>query len=251
MGGWQALAITSLAGSLGESQPPPAGRAVLRGAICSSRADARESAGQRYQSTSDQLLSLAQTWAFGGHSLFQFEDLLLRTPPPLELALNGGAKTAEAAALFYYLNRTGYNGLCRFNQSGEFNVPFGRHKKLTYRSEFREYAPIFRRWQFKAIDFGRLRIDESDFIYADPPYDVEFTKYWNGFDWEEQVRVAEWLAGHPGPVVLANQATPRIVALYESLGFDLMRLAGPRRISCNGDRTPADEVLALRNLQPG
>lgn len=168
-----------------------------------------------------------------------------------ELALNGGAKTAEAAALFYYLNRTGYNGLCRFNQSGEFNVPFGRHKKLTYRSEFREYAPIFRRWQFKAIDFGRLRIDESDFIYADPPYDVEFTKYWNGFDWEEQVRVAEWLAGHPGPVVLANQATPRIVALYESLGFDLMRLAGPRRISCNGDRTPADEVLALRNMQPG
>ena len=34
--------------------------------------------------------------------------------------------TAEAAALFYYLNRTGYNGLCRFNSSGGFNVPFGR-----------------------------------------------------------------------------------------------------------------------------
>ena len=169
-----------------------------------------------------------------------------------ELAQNGGAKSAEAAALFYYLNRTGYNGLCRFNQSGEFNVPFGRHKKLSYRSEFREYAPIFRRWQFKAIDFARLQIDDSDFIYADPPYDVEFTKYSkDGFSWEEQVRVAEWLAGHPGPAVLANQATPRIVELYESLGFDLTFLTGPRRISCNGDRTPAGEVLALRNMQSG
>ncbi len=32
------------------------------------------------------------------------------------------ADSAEAAQLFYYLNRTGYNGLCRFNRSGEFNV---------------------------------------------------------------------------------------------------------------------------------
>ena len=30
--------------------------------------------------------------------------------------------------LFLYLNRHGYNGLCRYNLRGEFNVPFGRYK---------------------------------------------------------------------------------------------------------------------------
>src|SRR3984893_11959032 len=40
--------------------------------------------------------------------------------------------TAEAAQLFYYLNRTCFNGLCRFNRGGEFNVSFGRHQTITY-----------------------------------------------------------------------------------------------------------------------
>ena len=48
--------------------------------------------------------------------------------------------------------------------------------------------------------------------------------------------------------ILSNQATNRIVTLYKKLGFKLRFLDGPRRISCTGDRTPAKEVLALRNL---
>ena len=58
----------------------------------------------------------------------------------------------------------------------------------------------------------------DDFIYADPPYDVEFVSYsQQGFNWDDQVRLADWLAKHPGPVVLSNQATERVVQLYESL----------------------------------
>jgi DNA-binding response OmpR family regulator len=66
--------------------------------------------------------------------------------------------------------------------------------------------------------------------------------------WHEQVRTAEWLAKHPGPVVLSNQATDRITKLYLRLGYTLTPLTAPRLISCTGDRTPAEEVLATRNL---
>ena len=157
--------------------------------------------------------------------------------------------TAEAAELFYYLNRTAYNGLCRFNRSGEFNVPFGRYDTIRYRRDFSDCAVAFADWEFASTTFDEIALASDDFVYADPPYDVEFTHYSKGgFTWEQQVRTAEWLAQHTGPVVLSNQATARITSLYTSLGYSLRLLDGPRRISCTGDRTPAAEVLALRNL---
>lgn len=140
--------------------------------------------------------------------------------------------TQEAAALFYYLNRTGYNGLCRFNSQGGFNVPFGRYQQIKYVRDFSHYVAPFSRWQFNSSDFEKLNIEPDDFVYADPPYDVQFTNYAKeGFGWDDQMRLAEWLAEHPGPVVLSNQATARIVKLYRSLGFSLRFLSAPRLIN--------------------
>lgn len=168
-----------------------------------------------------------------------------------ELLKSGKGKSAEAAGLFYYLNRTGYNGLCRFNGKGGFNVPFGSYKTINYKPDFSEYKGVLRAWTFTNTDFEKIPVEDADFIYADPPYDVEFTHYSKGgFDWDEQERAAEWLAQHKGPVILSNQATPRIVKLYRSLRFTLKFIVdAPRRISCTGDRTPTTEVLALRNLK--
>ena len=68
------------------------------------------------------------------------------------------------------------------------------------------------------------------------------------FSWDDQERTAALLAKHPGPVVLVNQSTPRIEALYQQLGFSVRSFQAPRRISCTGDRTPARELMAMRNL---
>lgn len=166
-----------------------------------------------------------------------------------QLVHKGESDSKEASEIFYYLNRTGYNGLCRFNRKGEFNVPFGSYKRINYVYEFLEYQDLFSYWQFESASFMDLEIEDDDFIYADPPYDVDFRQYSrHGFEWTDQIQLAEWLADHPGPVVLSNQATSRIVKLYKRLGYELIFLAGPRRISCNGDRTPAKEVLAVKNI---
>ncbi len=161
----------------------------------------------------------------------------------------GEDRSAEAAQLFYYLNRTCFNGLCRFNRRGEFNVPFGSYKTINYATDFDKYREPFSRWTFTNSDFEQLEIASTDFIYADPPYDVEFTTYSaGGFSWPDQVRVARWLAAQSVPVVLSNQATARIVELYSSLGFELRYFDAPRRISCTGDRTSAREILATKNV---
>ncbi|MBE3556629.1 MAG: Dam family site-specific DNA-(adenine-N6)-methyltransferase [Firmicutes bacterium] len=162
----------------------------------------------------------------------------------------GKGNSKEAVALFYYLNHTGYNGLCRFNSGGAFNVPFGRYKHISYQADFSAYRSLFQRWTFSSGDFEALRIQESDFIYADPPYDVPFRQYAaDGFSWEDQLRLAHWLAALPNTVVASNQATERIVSLYDSLGFTLYFLDAPRMISCTGDRTKAKEMLAIKVAQ--
>lgn len=161
----------------------------------------------------------------------------------------GKQDTSEAAGLFYYLNRTGYNGLCRFNRSGDFNVPFGRHLTINYRYDFTEFVDVLAGWTFTNTHFKDVPVKATDFVYADPPYDVEFTKYSkDGFSWNDQLEAAEWLAKHEGPVILSNQATKRIVDEYKRLGFVVRTLDAPRKISCTGDRSPAVEVLAIRNL---
>jgi DNA adenine methylase len=165
------------------------------------------------------------------------------------LIQSGGANSTEAASLFYYLNRTGFNGLCRFNNRGEFNVPFGRYTTIRYTTDFTGYVAALRGWQFSAEDFAALQPSPDAFIYADPPYDVEFTAYSpGGFSWQDQERFACWLARHPGPIVASNQATQRILELYRSLGFHTQILDAPRLIASNGDRRPAQEMLATKGL---
>jgi DNA adenine methylase len=168
-----------------------------------------------------------------------------------EVLRQGKSTRKEAASLFYYLNRTAYNGLCRFNRQGEFNVPFGKYSDVKYRRDFTSYKRALSNWEFANVPFWEVGLKRDDFVYADPPYDVEFTQYSKeGFGWNDQVHLAEVLAGHEGPVILANQATRRILKLYRDLGYKLIKLDAPRRISCTGDRSLAKEVLALRNLDP-
>jgi DNA adenine methylase len=150
--------------------------------------------------------------------------------------------------LFYYLNRTGFNGLCRYNSKGQFNVPFGKYKKINYRTDFTEYKDAIANWEITNQSFQHVPLLPGDFVFADPPYDDGFVNYApGGFTWENQVELAEKLARHDGFAIATNKATDRIVDLYSSLGFKIEIIEMPRKISCNGDRTPVKEMFAVKS----
>jgi DNA adenine methylase len=164
-----------------------------------------------------------------------------------ELIRQGNEIGSDTALLLYYLNKTCFNGLMRFNSRGEFNVPFGKYKNVNYRTDFLDHHSAFSNWQFTCKDFESLSTKSTDFIFADPPYDDGFTGYSKeGFSWADQVRLADWLYEHKCPVLVTNKATDRILSLYEARGFTVELLDAPRAISCNGGRTPVKEMFAVR-----
>jgi DNA adenine methylase len=167
-----------------------------------------------------------------------------------QLIGEGLSHTSEGAQLFYYLNRTGFNGLCRFNNQGQYNVPFGRNKTINYLQDFTAYKQMFANWQFTCGDFANLSLNSTDLIYADPPYDDGFTKYsQDDFTWTDRVRLVEWLARHSGVVILSDRATDRVVNLCQEYEFKIYPIEAPRRIACNGDRRPAQEIIAVRGVE--
>jgi DNA adenine methylase len=158
----------------------------------------------------------------------------------------------ELAELFYYLNRFGYNGVIRFNQKGKFNTPFGLSK--VYKTNFEIEADVLKDWKITNLDFKEVieNCGESDFIFADPPYDEQFNYYVkHSFPWERQVELAHLLSKHPGPVVTTNNPSDRIVDLYTSLGFTRLNKHRFNHLKAAKiqDGLNFKEVLFLRNVE--
>jgi len=165
--------------------------------------------------------------------------------------------TVRKAALFVYLNRHGYNGLCRYNASGGFNVPFGRYKKPYFPAkEMQRFHQHAQRARFVHQDFVQVfdTLKTGDVVYCDPPYvplskSASFTSYSaGGFDLQQQTRLAVLAqsARQRGvPVLISNHNTRFTRTAYESAD-NIKRLQVKRLISCQGQkRQPAAELLAL------
>jgi DNA adenine methylase len=132
------------------------------------------------------------------------------------------------AARTVFLNKTGYNGLYRVNQSGYFNVPFGRYRNPTVLDHtlLKAAHRALQCVDLMCSDFAQpMRLARKhDFVYVDPPYHplshtANFVAYTaDGFGWDQQARLAEWCArlARRGCFVLINNAdTPKIQTLYE------------------------------------
>ena len=167
------------------------------------------------------------------------------------------ARDPEArSTIFLYLNRHSYNGLCRYNASGRFNVPFGRHARPYFpRRELQICAGRLKRARIENRDFEPVmrEAQPGDVIYCDPPYiplsdTANFTSYsTRAFGEPEQerlARIAADLAKLGVPVLVSNHATEFTRRIYEPAKRHVFAVR--RFISCNGQRRiKTDEVLAL------
>jgi DNA adenine methylase len=180
-----------------------------------------------------------------------FQDALTRLNALIEA---GRSDTEEAAQLFFVVVTLCYGGHIRPGIGGRISASFGyRGNKIKRSIQTEMYWHAFQGWEFTSVDFESVPIDPEDFVFADPPYDGRALDYFiKQFDWDEQVRLALWLAKHPGPVVITNYPTDRLLSLYRDLGY---HLAIERRInSLKMQLTQSDEhkrsleLIAWRNL---
>mgnify|MGYP003305654993 CR=1 FL=1 len=80
----------------------------------------------------------------------------------------------ENSTLFFFLNRTCFNGLYRVNKAGKFNVPFGKYSTPTICDADTIYADsrLLQKVEIMTGDFEQtfVKINGNTFFYFDPPY---------------------------------------------------------------------------------
>jgi DNA adenine methylase len=170
---------------------------------------------------------------------------------------NTSSNAPRKAALFVYLNRHGYNGLCRYNNKGKFNAPFGRYDGPRLpRERMKAFSLFLQRCDLRHADFREIfhAAGPGDFVYCDPPYvpasaTANFTGYaQGGFDARDQRELAACCAAaaeRGAHVVISNHDTPETRELYRHAD-ECQELLVPRRISCDGaNRAHARELLVV------
>lgn len=131
----------------------------------------------------------------------------------------------DNAKRFYYLRKTCYRGMLRYNKSGEFNIPFGRYKNYNFEEiKNKEYEDILKRTEIYNKDFNYLFENYNspeNFMFLDPPYDSEFTDYgYCTFGKEEQKKLAKCFKETSIRCLMIIGKTPFIQELYKDYIVD-------------------------------
>jgi len=170
------------------------------------------------------------------------------------------AHAVRHAALFLALMRTSYNGLCRYNQKGLFNVGWNKKGEANYfpMDELAHFTGMQKEMAFMCAGFEDViaQAGEGDVVFCDPPYEplpdeAGFTAYsGTSFTFADQVRLVECLVAardRGAKVVITNSSAPAILHLYINNGFRIAPLATRRSVSCKSEtrKTVNDIIGAL------
>lgn len=160
------------------------------------------------------------------------------------------------AARFIYLNKTCFNGLCRYNAKGNFNTPMGSYKnpKIYDKDLIFSVHEVLKNVSITNKDFEvvSLKAKKGDFVYFDPPYypinkTSSFVSYTDNFSANEQIRLYKlfkMLDCEGIKVLQSNSNTDFIKELYKD--FEIIEVISKRAINCKGDKRGKITELIIR-----
>ena len=130
-------------------------------------------------------------------------------------------QTYLEGVVYFFINKTAYSGMIRYNAQGEYNVPFGRYPNLNTKLVTKQHSELLQRAELFNTDYEEIFniLEEDDFVFLDPPYDCIFNDYgnidfMNGFDETEHRRLANNFRNLPCRALMIIGKTPLTVELY-------------------------------------
>ena len=129
--------------------------------------------------------------------------------------------------VYFFINKTAYSGMIRYNSNGEYNVPFGRYPNFNTRLVTEEHSKLLQNAELYTGDYKKIfdMAEDDDFIFLDPPYDCVFNDYgnidmMNGFDETEHRRLAEDFKNLNCRALMIIGKTKLTEELYKGYIFD-------------------------------
>lgn len=131
------------------------------------------------------------------------------------------------ATIYYFINKTAYSGMIRYNARGEYNVPFGRYKNFNTNLVTTEHSHLLQNAQILNADYSEVfdMVEPDDFVFLDPPYDCIFSDYGNeeyrdGFNEAAHRLLAERFRQLNCRALMVIGRTPLTEELYGDLIID-------------------------------
>ncbi|WP_374724273.1 DNA adenine methylase [Calidifontibacillus erzurumensis] len=131
------------------------------------------------------------------------------------------------SVVYFFINKTSYSGMIRYNKQGEYNVPFGRYKTFNTKLLTEEHFHLLKRTDIYNGDYSKLfsLATSCDFMFLDPPYDCIFSDYGNeeftgDFDEDEHRRLAQDFKNLDCMALMIISKTPLTTELYKKYVVD-------------------------------
>jgi DNA adenine methylase len=136
-------------------------------------------------------------------------------------------KKYSDALLYFFINKTAYSGMIRYNSKGEFNVPFGRYEHLNTSLVTKQHSKLLAKAEIYNSDYKNIfeKAQADDFMFLDPPYDCVFSdygneEYKNGFNDDCHATLAENFKNLHCRALLVIGRTPLTEKLYGNMIID-------------------------------